>query len=371
MINRHNYEIWFLDHAEGNLNPEDEKLLFWFLDQNADLKAEFESFEFIKLTKYDHEYTQKNKLKKDDIFNTEFTDIEKLAIDKIEHHISVENNVRLLELIEDNEENEKEFKTLELTKLIPDTKIKFRNKKALKKKGNVFLSIVWSPYSIAAVLIIILFASLFENNFKSGMDSQTDIENHNNIVKSDNNFLEEPVDNSSSDISITNNNIIPKQKGHITQNLNKISENDILQEDITQIPEKIEHLIESEVASSKSLPAFENIELLENPIRNVNFGTVKLIPYHAIAYNKNNPYIEGKSPTAQTIILTPKEFLIKQVKDNLDIDDKNYDRIDPVKTLIAVADKSKIVDINYVKDTEDNQKEISFSIGGFEFQRKW
>ena len=41
-INRHNYETWFLDFAEGNLSVEDQNMVMDFLDLHADLKEEFE-----------------------------------------------------------------------------------------------------------------------------------------------------------------------------------------------------------------------------------------------------------------------------------------------------------------------------------------
>jgi hypothetical protein len=44
-INRNNYESWFLDYHEGCLSPEQVALLILFLEENADLKEEFESFE--------------------------------------------------------------------------------------------------------------------------------------------------------------------------------------------------------------------------------------------------------------------------------------------------------------------------------------
>lgn len=43
-ISRNNYEIWFLDHLEGRLLPEDEQMLSDFLAANPDLRAELDEF---------------------------------------------------------------------------------------------------------------------------------------------------------------------------------------------------------------------------------------------------------------------------------------------------------------------------------------
>lgn len=49
MITRANYEIWFLDYAEGRLNSTQQKAVLQFVNENPDLKKEFESFDAIQL----------------------------------------------------------------------------------------------------------------------------------------------------------------------------------------------------------------------------------------------------------------------------------------------------------------------------------
>ena len=43
-ISRSNYEIWFIDHADGKLTAAQEKQLMCFLEDHPDLKEEFELF---------------------------------------------------------------------------------------------------------------------------------------------------------------------------------------------------------------------------------------------------------------------------------------------------------------------------------------
>ncbi len=51
MITRENYEIWFLDYAEGKLNSAQQKMLFTFLEENKDLKRELDAFENTSIEK--------------------------------------------------------------------------------------------------------------------------------------------------------------------------------------------------------------------------------------------------------------------------------------------------------------------------------
>jgi len=63
-INRTNYEIWFIDYADGKLSVEEKKELFQFLNLHPDLKEEFEGFENLKLEEDSSVFENKESLKK-------------------------------------------------------------------------------------------------------------------------------------------------------------------------------------------------------------------------------------------------------------------------------------------------------------------
>ncbi len=48
-INKNNYEEWMVDHMEGNLSPEQEKILNEFLSIHSELRTELEVFSQTKL----------------------------------------------------------------------------------------------------------------------------------------------------------------------------------------------------------------------------------------------------------------------------------------------------------------------------------
>ena len=63
-INQSNYEAYFLDYIEGNLDSHHERELNQFLDQNPHLKQELESFAPVTLTPEDVVYENKAALKR-------------------------------------------------------------------------------------------------------------------------------------------------------------------------------------------------------------------------------------------------------------------------------------------------------------------
>jgi hypothetical protein len=65
MINRDNYEAYFLDFAEGRLSPEQEEVLHRFLKFNPDLEEELRSFRIHNLTPHSFSYPCKESLKKE------------------------------------------------------------------------------------------------------------------------------------------------------------------------------------------------------------------------------------------------------------------------------------------------------------------
>lgn len=63
-INRHNYEAFFLDFAEGNLSEKQLVELNTFLDENPDLRSELDGFELVELPTEQNQTHEWNTLKK-------------------------------------------------------------------------------------------------------------------------------------------------------------------------------------------------------------------------------------------------------------------------------------------------------------------
>jgi len=68
MINRSNYEVWFIDYADGQLSPDQVAEMLLFLEENPDLKNEFSLFEQVTLPVDTVEFAFKKSLKKNKAF---------------------------------------------------------------------------------------------------------------------------------------------------------------------------------------------------------------------------------------------------------------------------------------------------------------
>jgi len=61
-LNRNNYEAYFIDFLEGNLNPAHVDQFLEFISQNPDLKEELHWFELISRPTEQVSFQYKNKL---------------------------------------------------------------------------------------------------------------------------------------------------------------------------------------------------------------------------------------------------------------------------------------------------------------------
>ncbi|TAH44339.1 MAG: hypothetical protein EYC69_00620 [Bacteroidetes bacterium] len=156
MITRANYEQYFLDFHEASLDASDEKALFIFLDQNPDLREEFESFVSVQLEPdFNVSFNGKDALRKS--FINEHNYISRLVAylendldDAAKHSVEIyiKNNPAFVE----------ELEILRKTKIQPDHSIVFAGKYELKKETKViyFRKLVYRATAIAAALIILL-----------------------------------------------------------------------------------------------------------------------------------------------------------------------------------------------------------------------
>ncbi len=137
MIERDNYEAFFLDYYEGNLSPSQVKELYTFLDANPDLRETFEEYEHISLKDVEDELLHK----KDFFGDKDILKREEVNADNIDEYIILLNDNSLSE--KDNEQLERFLKKnpsfsplkneYKKTILTPDTAKVFSNKQDLKK----------------------------------------------------------------------------------------------------------------------------------------------------------------------------------------------------------------------------------------------
>jgi len=137
MIERDNYEAFFLDYYEGNLSPSKVKELYAFLDANPDLRETFEEYEHITLKDVEDEL-----LHKKDLFgDKDILKREEVNADNIDEYVILSNDNSISE--KDQEQLERflkknpSFSSLKneykKTILTPNTAETFENKQVLRK----------------------------------------------------------------------------------------------------------------------------------------------------------------------------------------------------------------------------------------------
>jgi hypothetical protein len=174
-ININNYEEIIVDFLDKKLDDNTVAKLFVFLDQNPNIKAEFDlingnqtlliaepiTFDFSGL------------LKQEKIIVADYSN---KLIALLENDLTTEDTKSLEAEIRTYPELAAEFELFKKTKLVPENDIVFANKKLLNKKGGFTIIPLFARYSaIAAVFIaVVMGVYFFSNNNGEQMADKVD-----------------------------------------------------------------------------------------------------------------------------------------------------------------------------------------------------
>jgi len=166
-IDRSNYEIWFIDSLDGNLNDDQAEQLQLFLSENTDLKEELNDLPDIIIKPPVIDFTGKRAIRKaaSDISEPQF---EYLCAAYIENDLSEDELKELSEIISDDRKRQQSLELFKKLKLKPSGSV-YENKKKLLKRTPVQKAIRMSFAGLsaaasAAILIISYF--LFSGNHR-------------------------------------------------------------------------------------------------------------------------------------------------------------------------------------------------------------
>ncbi len=160
MITRDNYEPFFLDYLEGNLDESKIDQFLDFLEKNPDLKEELHLFENINLPEEQVVFPGKEylyKLAQDD--NTAF-EIKTIAY--MEGDLKDEEREAFEEYLGNHPELQKEYNLFAKTRLVADTGIKFQDKQRLYRKSGTTILLNWVARAAAVIVLIWGINSLFQ-----------------------------------------------------------------------------------------------------------------------------------------------------------------------------------------------------------------
>jgi hypothetical protein len=168
-ITRNNYEQYFLDYHEENLDPVRVGELMLFLEQNPDLKEEFETFRMIILEDDFHaELPEKGSLKKD-VINPGNADHFYAAY--VEGDLTEQQILETEAFVMADKSRLRELELMKKTRLSADLSVKYPNKSSLKR--HIITPVyrrIWQVASAAAVITLLF--GLFLNLPKIEEDNQ-------------------------------------------------------------------------------------------------------------------------------------------------------------------------------------------------------
>lgn len=161
-INRNNYEAYFIDYLEGNL---DERLVddfIEFLQQNLDLKEELALFETISAEQENILFYKKEKLYKEK-FDAD-KEFDRAAIACLEGDISEKEKAEFDNYVGSHPEKQKDILLIGQTKLRADESIIFNKKNKLYHYSIGRIILLWSGRVAAIVILGLAIFSLVNNN---------------------------------------------------------------------------------------------------------------------------------------------------------------------------------------------------------------
>jgi hypothetical protein len=152
IITRENYEPFFLDYLEGNLEESMIDQFLDFLENNPDLKEELHSFENVCLPEDQIAFTGKEQLYKSSAEAKAV--IENKTIAYLEGDLQNEERKLFETYLYGHPELQKEYELFSKTRLQPDTRIIYPKKNKLYRKSGSFILMNWVARA-AAVLILL------------------------------------------------------------------------------------------------------------------------------------------------------------------------------------------------------------------------
>ena len=193
-INRNNYEAYFIDYLEGNLDERLVDSFLEFLKLNPDLKEELALFESVNAVPENISFR-----KKDDLYKEKFDSEEEFnnaAIASLEGDITDLDKFEFETYLDEHPEKKQDAALFSKTKLKPDISIVFSKKNKLYKKSVGKTILLWSG-RVAAVLILAVAFFTLMNNRSEEIIPENEVVVINEISDPENEELKKDIDSES------------------------------------------------------------------------------------------------------------------------------------------------------------------------------
>lgn len=243
-IDRHNYEEFFILYWDNELTAVQKQAVENFVNQNADLREEFEILGETRFTPDAVQFKEKDFLLNDSFIN--ITNYEEQLLNYIDDEVTVEERKEVEKFVGQHPAAQKELTLFQKAKLQPEAEVIFPDRSVLyrrEEKPVRVISMTWFRVAVAAAIILIAGFTVLQlvNTGKSGTT--------NPVVKTN----PPVIDPSSNQAAITKDQVtkepeqktadIAKQaiKNQPKENIdvkNKVEENLIVNNTINQVENK-------------------------------------------------------------------------------------------------------------------------------------
>ncbi len=161
-INRNNYEPYFVDYLEGNLDEQLVDDFIEFLQQNPDLKEELSFFEPVVVSPENQSFNNKKILYKEK-FDAEET-FNHAAVARLEGDISPLEKAEFENYLLIHPEKQKETALFAKSKLLPDFSVVYTLKNKLRRQSAGKMILLWTSRVAAVFMIALAIYTLFGKN---------------------------------------------------------------------------------------------------------------------------------------------------------------------------------------------------------------
>ncbi|MBK7132092.1 MAG: hypothetical protein IPH69_04480 [Bacteroidales bacterium] len=166
---RSNYEIWFIDWLDGNLDSNQIEELNIFLDKNPDLREEFRELSPVVIEHSDSQYKNKKSLMRSpaDISESQF---EYLSVAFLENDLTTEQKTELIEITELDADKKRSFELIQKTRISP-VSLTYAHKSKLLRRTPSQIVIRLSIIGLSAAAVSTFIITTFLNSPREISDS--------------------------------------------------------------------------------------------------------------------------------------------------------------------------------------------------------
>ena len=301
-ISRDNYESFFIDYMDNNLEEHLVNDFYVFLCNNPDLKVELEMIMDRTLEPENILFRNKSKLYKDK-YDLE-SEFENAAVALIEGDISGKQKSGFKNYLSRHPNKQMDIELFERTKIYPDNNLIYRKKNKLYKQSSVKTVIAFTS-AIAAILLLSLIIYRFEDMFyKTKSDVEPKMVTSTEYPKSKNNVSGEVSAPIKTDTP--RNTVSPDETTEINKSTSQIITTSESKKAILEKESRKKELIKM-----TRLPARSHDKLLLNA-----------------SLEKIKPVIPEKLPVNEVLQNHTEEFLLADmIKEKTKIDEISLNKI--------------------------------------------